>query len=364
MKSSTESDSDYEDYNYEDDNMSLDNIETIVPPLIGNDDANIPDGEASSLTDFVTEHTERSLMNKEEIDAWRATKKNSTIVLIVIRITLETLDHNDGLGQIIVCLIGVFLLNLWGKDSGQSYEVFPEFISLDGTRQDPDTNYGLDDLFTTIKEHGALTDRDVIVLARNSVRYTENPEDIEFIQNFIGDLLADRSQEDSSKAISSCELMAMDSMFIEDGVKKFRKLEYDCKKNIDAAELGTHVDVAIDYDDEVTPEDKKNQEKTNALAKEYRDGLDSEDNTGEMIRELVKSGYVNSTNDIPTAGLHTRLNNQRGKLAEGEVELRRIVSEEIERVRQIPGKLPQSGTSKRSLLYTEVSWYQKLCRHW
>ena len=349
MKSSADGDSDYEDYeesDYEDDNMSLDNI-------VG---ANIPDGEASSLTDFVTEHTERSLvmMKKEEIDAWRASNKKSSIVIIAIRITPKTLDHNDGLGQVIVCLIGVFLLNLWGKDSGQSYEVFPKFISLDGSRQDPENNYGLDDLFTTIHKHGALAGHDVIVLTRTGLRYTEKPDDIEFIQNFIGDLLDDRSQEDSSKAISSCELMAMDSMFIEDGVKKFRKLEYDCKKNIDAAECGTNQDVAIDYDDEVTPEDKKNQEKTNALAKKYRDGLDSEDNTGEMIRELVKSGYKGVTN-IPSYGLHTRLNNVIDELDKGGDELRHIVSDMIKSVQESGGKLPLHWVNAEAICCTRRS---------
>ena len=299
------------------------------------------------------ERNNKMAMGQDEIEAWTAKSQDSTIVVIVFRITPCTLDCNDGLTQIITCLIGVYMLNLWGKASGKSYEVFPAFITLDGDRQEPHNNFGLDDLFTTITEHPGLSNHDVIVLTKTGLRYTEKPDDIGWIETIIGGIVDKRNKLDNSKAIKSCKLESLDSMFIEGGVKRFRKLEYDCKKNIDKLEGSKH-NVAIDYDDEVSTEEKKYQEKTTALAKEYRVALELGDDTGVELRQLAKDGYKGSTN-IPSYGLHTRLNNLRDELDKRGDKLRRIVSEEIERVQELGGKLPLHWENAKAISCTRRS---------
>ena len=113
----------------------------------------------SSVMDTIQQFTDSTFtMTEEEIDKWRPKEKNSIIVFIVFRVTPKTKHINDGLSQIIVCVIRVYLLNLWGaaNGTGQTYEIFPHVISLDGTRQEPHKCHGYFDLFGVIAKHSAL----------------------------------------------------------------------------------------------------------------------------------------------------------------------------------------------------------------
>ena len=86
------------------------------------------------------------LYEKSSMDvlAWEPPNgKKSIVAIIFIRITPSTKDHNDGLAQLITCIIGIYLLNKWGAAHGTSYVIHPQIIISRTKRQDPDKSKGL-----------------------------------------------------------------------------------------------------------------------------------------------------------------------------------------------------------------------------
>ena len=231
------------------------------------------------------------------------------------------------------------MLNRWGAASGQTYEIFPQVISLDGERQAPNKCPGYTDLFKVIANHSALANRDVIVLARTGVRYAKKPIDIDLIQSSISKILDKRRKRNSRTAIDSCTLMSMDSYHIP--VRDFRALEYDCEEIITAGE-SSHVGVTPDYEYEVSPADKILQEKTNSRAKELRVSLDSPD--GDTLRQLVMGGYIPSNDpELLDLNVHNLLNNARAELKDGGAALERVVRDTIENIRTSGFVFPEKG---------------------
>ena len=67
--------------------------------------------------------------SKCNIKTWLPTS-GSTIVVVVImvRVSPGTTSYNDGICQAIVCIIGVYLLNFWGKSTGKTYDIYPFIV--------------------------------------------------------------------------------------------------------------------------------------------------------------------------------------------------------------------------------------------
>ena len=175
----------------------------------------------------------------------------------------------------------------------KKHEIFPQIILLDGPRDDPKKCPGYVDLFYILRHHRGLSGHHVRAIARTGLRYTEDPNHLELMIEIAKEVVGKRT--DTSKAITSFEFKAMDSYFIKStrnqdtgiitsGIVQWRTIEDNCVSSIKTAE-GTQMDVALDYNDVVFPEDRKKQDRTNILASEKIDGLIYSTTDGDKWRE-------------------------------------------------------------------------------
>ena len=137
--------------------------------------------------------------------------------------------------------------------------------------------------------------------------------------------VVDYRNADTSKAITSFELKAMDSYFIKSienkdktitsGIVQWRELENNCVNNIQEGD-GTKQDVALDYSDVVKPEAKKKQDRTNILASKKINDLIYSTAVGDGIRQLIKDGVADGRG-IPDVGMLSMLNDAMPELKKG-----------------------------------------------
>lgn len=91
-------------------------INGTMASLTGATAAAVAGGAMSSAMDSVEKFTMKDMKwSPEDIASWSPTHRNSIIHIIVIRMSPGTTEVNDGLAQIIACILLVWLLNLWGE---------------------------------------------------------------------------------------------------------------------------------------------------------------------------------------------------------------------------------------------------------